>query len=102
MFRNYFKAAVLQMRRNPLSSFINLLGLSVGIASCIIIFLFVFNEFKYDRFHKNDDRIYRAITKETSDGVTRQFAHSNMPLLPLMKTQMEEIEEAVRLLPQSV
>ena len=99
---NYFKTVFRQATKNPLYAVINLFGLSAGIASCIIIFLFAANEFKYDKFHQHTEKIYRVTTQETADGLTRQFAHTYLPLLPLMKSQMEEIEDAVRLLPQSV
>lgn len=102
MMRSNFKKIFRQALRNPLYSVINLFGLSAGIASCIIIFLFVENEFTYDRFHKNGDRVYRVNTQETADGAVRRFAHSYLPVIPLMQSQMPEIEEAVRLLPQSV
>ncbi len=59
MFKNYFKITVRLFARNKGFSFLNILGLSIGIAISIIGLLYVFNELSYDRFHKDSDRIHR-------------------------------------------
>ena len=102
MLNNYFKTAFRQAKRNRLYTIINLFGLSVAIACCLIIFLFVSNEFKFDKFHKDAESIYRVTTIEEQEGVKRQFAHAYLPYLPILKSQRPEIVDAVRLLPQSV
>ena len=58
MFKNYFKIALRNLIKNKVYSAINILGLSVGIACCILIFLFVRHELSYDTFHKSADTIY--------------------------------------------
>jgi putative ABC transport system permease protein len=60
MIRNYFKIAWRNLGRNKLLSGINILGLSVGIACCLMIAMYVLQEKSYDKFHKNADRIVRA------------------------------------------
>jgi putative ABC transport system permease protein len=102
MLSNNFKIVFRQAGKSPLYTGINLFGLSAGIASCIIISLFVSNEFKYDEFNNGHERIFRVTTTETEEGVTRHFANTYMPILPLLQSQMAEIEDAVRLIPQSV
>ena len=60
MLTNYLLVAIRNIRRNITYSFINVLGLSLGIASCLLIFLLVRNELAYDSFHKKADRTYRV------------------------------------------
>lgn len=59
MLQNYFKIALRSLRKNSVYSFINITGLSIGIASAVLILLWVADEYSYDRFHKNYDSIYK-------------------------------------------
>ncbi len=52
MFRNYFKTAIRNLLRNKVYSFINIAGLSLGLACCLLIFLYSKDELSYDRFQK--------------------------------------------------
>jgi putative ABC transport system permease protein len=61
MFKNNLKIAIRSLLKQRVYSFINLLGLAVGVASCLIIVLFIRNEFSYDKFFKDHDRIYRMV-----------------------------------------
>jgi putative ABC transport system permease protein len=61
MLKNYFKIAWRSLLRNKAYSIINITGLAVGIACCVIISLYVKDELSYDRYHKNADHIYRVI-----------------------------------------
>src|SRR5688500_10793731 len=63
MFKNYFKTAFRSLIRNKVYSAINIAGLSVGIAVCTIIFAIIQFYLSFDNFHKNKDRIYRALTE---------------------------------------
>ena len=65
MFRNYLVVAVRHLLRQKLYAFINVFGLAVGLACCILIFLYVRHEWQYDAFHKNSDHIFRVIVQET-------------------------------------
>ena len=65
MTGNYFKIAFRNIKRQKIYSIINILGLAMGIACFILIFLYVRNEFNYDSFHKNKDNIFRVIRVET-------------------------------------
>ncbi|WP_422082863.1 ABC transporter permease [Ulvibacterium sp.] len=103
MFKNYLKTIFRRAVRDRLNTSINLFGLSVAIASCLIIFLFVDNELNYDRFHKDADKIYRITTHETTEnGTIRNFANSFLPYAPLLESQFSSIAKTARLLPQSV
>src|SRR3982751_1396441 len=59
MFRNYFKTAFRNLRRNKVYSAINIIGLSLGLACAMLIMLYVKDEVSFDRFHKNVSQIYR-------------------------------------------
>lgn len=61
MFRNYIKIALRNLQRNKIYSFINIMGLSLGLASAMLIILYVKDEVSYDRFHANAKNIYRII-----------------------------------------
>ena len=65
MFRNYLIVAVRNLLRQKLYAFINVFGLAIGLACCILIFLYVRHEWQYDAFHENADRIFRVIVRET-------------------------------------
>ena len=63
MFKNYFKTAFRNLARNKIYSFINIAGLSLGLASAMLIMLYVKDEVSFDRFHKNVNNIYRIVSK---------------------------------------
>ncbi|MFC1563418.1 ABC transporter permease [candidate division KSB1 bacterium] len=62
MFKNYFKTAMRSISRNKITSFINIFGLSIGIAFSLLAFLFVDHEYSYDKFHEDSNLIYRVWT----------------------------------------
>jgi len=62
MFRNYIKIAFRNLWKNKGYSAINILGLAIGLATCLLITLFVVDELSYDKFNKKADRIYRVNT----------------------------------------
>jgi putative ABC transport system permease protein len=61
MIKNYFILAWRKLKKNKIFSIINILGLSLGILVCLMIFLFIMNEFSFDNFHKNGKNIYRVM-----------------------------------------
>lgn len=63
MFKNYFKIALRNLQRNKIYSFINIAGLSIGLACAMLILLYVKDEVSYDRFHKNVSGIYRIVSQ---------------------------------------
>ena len=70
MLKNYFKIALRNLKRQKLYSIINILGLAIGLASAIIIILFVTDEINFDKFNHNYDRIARLVTAEQSENKT--------------------------------
>lgn len=61
MFRNYLKIAIRNILKYKTHSFIKIFGLSIGIAACMFIYLFVADELSFDKFHKNGDHLYRFV-----------------------------------------
>jgi len=59
MFRNYLKIALRNVLKQKSYSLINIFGLAIGMTSCLLIFLYVVDEFSYDRFHQQANSIYR-------------------------------------------
>jgi len=96
MTLNNFKIAFRKLKREKLYSVINIAGLSVALASCIMIFLFVQDEMKYDAFHKHSDRIYRLLACN-EDQTVRGAIHP-MPLLPSINNELPEVEKAARMI----
>ena len=69
MLSNYLKVALRNLLRHKGYSFINVFGLAIGMASCVLIMLYVQDELSYDRYHEKAERIYRVSRQWTnSDG----------------------------------
>ena len=71
MIKNYFKVAVRNLLKHKGYAFINILGLAVGIAASVLIFLYITNEMSYDKFHEKADRTYRMKADWSNDGDSR-------------------------------
>jgi putative ABC transport system permease protein len=67
MFKNYFKTAFRNLARNKVYSFINIAGLSLGLACAMLIMLYVKDEVSFDRFHKNVNNIYRIVSQRKAN-----------------------------------
>jgi putative ABC transport system permease protein len=97
MVKNYLKLALRIIRRQKAYSFINILGLSVGITCCLMIFLFVRDELSFEKFHTNANRIYRTIIDEFVDGKWEHNVGSPDLLGPALIEEYPEITSCVRL-----
>ncbi len=96
MLKNYLTVAFRNLKRNKFYSLINIIGLSIGLISMILIFLFVRDELSYDRHHVNHERIYRLESHFNIDGKDDYFALNSLPFAQAMKDEYPEIEEIVR------
>jgi len=97
MLKNYIKIALRNIFRQKVYSFINIFGLAVGMAVCIIILLWVNIEITYDKFNKNIDDIY-LVTSNTMFGERNIFGTGNVPALgPAIKAEYPEIINYARL-----
>ena len=92
MLINYIKIAFRNLKKNRGYTLINILGLAVGIASCIIILLFVWNELGYDKFYNNADSIYRVFVKSSING---QESSNCKTAAPLGKTLVSDFPEVI-------
>jgi putative ABC transport system permease protein len=97
MFRNYLKTAWRNIRKNKLFSFINILGLSLGIATCFIIMLYVQDELSYDRFNKNADNIARVVFKADINGGKINESVTMPPVAATIKKDFPEVQDATRI-----
>jgi len=97
MFRNYLKIAFRNLWRHKAFSVINIFGLAVGIATCLVIMLFVHNEWSYDRFNKKADRIVRVIFRGSIQGENMEEAHVMPPVAQALRADYPEVQEATRL-----
>src|SRR5438105_15723191 len=95
MFRNYFKTAFRSLTRNRSYTIINIAGLALGIAVCMMIFIIIQFHRSYDEFHKNKDRIYRVLTESHhADAGTISYA-KNVPFaMPEgLKAEFPQLEQ---------
>ncbi len=97
MIKNYLKIAFRNLWRNKSFSAINILGLAVGMASALLILLWIQNELSIERFHKKRDRIYLMYNRDKSAN-GQIWAWNNTPkvLAPTLKKDYPEVEDAVR------
>ncbi len=98
MFKNYVKLALRNLKRYKGYSFINLTGLAIGIACCILILLYVQDEFSYDRYVDDYDRIYRMVLDlSTPDGEDISLARTPPPWAPALAQDYPAVRNYVRL-----
>jgi putative ABC transport system permease protein len=96
MFKNYLKTAFRNLRKNKLYSAINIFGLMVGLAACLLIGVYVDHELSYDKFNTNADRIVRATMEYKFSGTVNQTATTGTKVGPQFKRVFPSIEEYVR------
>ena len=98
MIKNYLKIAVRNLQKNKIQSFINIAGLSIGLAFCILIYLFISDELSFDRFHEKADSIYSIVINDHF----YKYSHRTgpVPMAPLLKENFPEIENFARLVSQ--
>src|SRR5580658_2802060 len=100
MLRNYLKIALRSLRKHRVISSINILGLAMGIACGLLIFLFVCEETGYDRFNLHADRTYRIVKDFVNDDNSRLPDATTPPVLaPAMLREIPEVEQATRFFP---
>jgi putative ABC transport system permease protein len=87
MFKNFVKVALRNLKKTKTLSFINILGLAVGIGCSLLIALHIIDELSYERFHEHADRIYRIVMED--------YIGSPAALAPVLERNLPEIEETV-------
>src|SRR5436190_2039846 len=100
MFKNYFTTAFRNLLHNKIYSFINIAGLSLGLACAMLIVLYVNDEVSYDRFHKNVSQIYRIDKQQTKeDGGFHYNSYTGYFPGPRFAARIPEIKNFVRFQP---
>jgi len=100
MIKNYLKTAWRNLWKNKNFSLINILGLTIGITVCMMIFLFIMNEFSVDNFHKNGKYIYRVMRAIDFKGTEKKVPYLSAPYATaLLNDYPDEIKKAVRVMP---
>lgn len=97
MIKNYFKIAFRQLLRNKGYTAINIFGLAIGLASFLLISLYVIDEWSYDRYNKKADRIYRVNADIRFGGTDMRLTVSSDPMGPTLKKDYPQVEEYVRI-----
>jgi len=102
MIKNYLRVAFRNLWRHKGFSFLNIMGLTIGMSACFLVFLYVKFELSYDDFHSKGNRIYRIVTDIVNPSETLHFSVA-APAMPVAaKRDFPEIEKAVRFDPGSM
>jgi len=98
MIKNYFKIAWRNLVKNKVFSFINILGLTIGITSCMLITLYIINELSYDRYQANGKDIYQVGTTFIQQGKEMKMPNTPAPMAQAMQMDFPEIQLTTRLM----
>ena len=98
MVRNYLKIALRSLKRNSAYTFINVIGLVIGIAFSCMLYVYISHELSYDKFHGKSDRIFRIITVDQRDPEkVRRYGQTTPALGPALVNSYPQVAETVRL-----
>ncbi|HMJ70432.1 MAG TPA: ABC transporter permease [Cyclobacteriaceae bacterium] len=98
MFTSYLKIALRNLLRNRVYSVINILGLALGVACCLLLSLYIRDEMSYDKHHKRGNDLYRIVTNFQSELVVDRTGAASPPIAMAIKEEVPEVETAVRVL----
>src|SRR5450631_2471201 len=96
MIKNYFKIAFRNLLKNKAFSFLNIAGLSIGMASAVLILLWIQNEVSYDRFHKNGNNIYVVWNRGMMNTDIQCWPYTPRILGLTLKKDYPEVSDVVR------
>ncbi|GAB4241858.1 MAG: ABC transporter permease [Ekhidna sp.] len=96
MLKNYFLVAIRHLRRQPGYAALNILGLTIGIASSLLIILYLNQELSYDKYHENKETIYRISADITEPDDAFRWAVSQPPLGRTVATEFKEVDQYCR------
>lgn len=99
MLKNYLKLAIRAASRQPGYTALNIIGLTLGIASALFILLYITAENRFDQYHEKKDRIYRISSDVTEPDNAFRWSVTQTPLAPQLKVDYPEVEEYVRFIP---
>lgn len=96
MIRNYFKIAWRSLLKNKGFTLLNILGLTAGLATCLLIVLYVIDERSYDRYNTKADQVYRVNVDVKFNGNDNAYAAVPAPMAAALKSELPEVEAAMR------
>jgi ABC-type antimicrobial peptide transport system permease subunit len=96
MIKNYLKTAWRNLVRNRLYSVINIGGLAIGMAVSFMLLLYVYNEFSFDKFNTNSDRLYEVLRNQPSNGELMTGTATPIPLAPALIKDFPELDKVAR------
>ncbi len=97
MLRNYLKIAYRNIVKQKIYSLINILGLALGLAACILVGLYIWQNFHYDEYHTNKDNIYRVSVKWITPQGTSHVAETPALVAPTMQENFPEVDKITRI-----
>lgn len=97
MLKNYYKVAIRNILKYKLFSAINILGMTIGITSCLMIILYVTNELSYDNFHPDADRIFQVGLNGKIGGQDIRVANTCPPMAAALVADIPEVADATRI-----
>ena len=98
MLKNHLKIAWRNLKRNPMFSLVNILGLSTGLAGAFLIYFWVSDELLVDKFHANDERLFQVMQKSTENGEIRIHESTQGPLADALEKDLPEVQKAITLM----
>src|SRR5947207_14100122 len=99
MIKNYLKVAWRNLMKSKIFSFINIIGLSVGLTCCMLVTVYLYNELSYDKYHKNINRLYQLGTTFIKEGEEqKRTPNTPAPMAAAMKQEFPDISETARLM----
>jgi putative ABC transport system permease protein len=102
MFKNYFKVSIRGLLKNPMSSSINIVGLSVSIGFCIFVYAFARWTYSIDQFHENKQTVFLTTFFANRDGSEQQFGSTPRPLAEMLRTDFPQLKNVCRVEDRSV
>lgn len=97
MFKSYIKIALRSLLKNKVYSLINILGLAIGLATSLLILLYIFNEWNYDKFHTKADQLFRVVQTLESQDEQEEQASTPFLLAPVLQSEFPDfIDNSVR------
>lgn len=97
MLKNYFKTSLRSLLKNPLTSFINIFGLSVAIGICIVVYSFLEFDHRIDHFHENKNSVYLVTYFGDMDGTLQEYGRTPRPLGEMLRIDLPQVKKVCRI-----
>src|SRR5215213_3741273 len=98
MIKTYIKLAFRSLVKNKVFSFINVFGLAIGLTCCLLLSMYLYQEFSYDSHQKLGNRLYQLGTISIKEGKEDRFATTPAPMAPVMQQEFPEIAGTARIM----